>query len=131
MRSITSVAKHRLIAGLSTWEALSMLLMVGGYFFIGMNLYEPLWDRWKILDILETTMEEPDTLKQSNTEIASRILKRMSVNNIYGVTMKDFKLQRTDKVIRLIFIKDMPASFPFNIDVNVKINKTIEAKRPV
>ena len=74
-------------------------------------------------------MAEEDTLKQEKSVIASRILKRMSVNNIYGVTQKDFKIQRTDKTIRLTFNKSLPASMPFDIDVNVKVNKVIEAKR--
>ncbi|HBF06798.1 MAG TPA: hypothetical protein DHW71_06095 [Gammaproteobacteria bacterium] len=129
MQKWISIGLRRKMKGMSNWEAFSFLILVGGYFFIGMNLYEPLWDRWKIYGILETTMAEEDTLKQEKSVIASRILKRMSVNNIYGVTQKDFKIQRTDKTIRLTFNKSLPASMPFDIDVNVKVNKVIEAKR--
>jgi|GEM_PF-1346381 len=120
----------RRMAGMSTWEAFFILLLLGGYFYIGMAVYEPVWARWKMVDILKTTMQEQDTIKLSSGEISNRIMKRMSINGIYGVAAKDMKLQKTDKVIRLTFVKSLPASLPFGMDLNVNINEIIEVERP-
>ena len=129
MQRLRWFENRKKMAGLSTWEAFAILFLVGGYFFIGMNLYEPIWARWKIVDVLETTMSEPETLKMPKEMIASRIMKRMSVNNIYGVLKKDFKIQTTDKYIRLTFKKVLPSSMPFDIDLQVNINKVVEVKK--
>ena len=130
MRQLQSPGRRKRFAGLSSWEAFAFIFLVGGYFFIGMNLYEPLWERWKIYDILEKLETDTATLKGSPDEIGSRLLKRMSVNGIYGTTPEHFKIQQTDVAMRLTFNREYPVIMPFGIGVVVKAQKVIELKRP-
>lgn len=130
MRQLQSPGQRNRLAGLSSWEAFAFIFLVGGYFFIGMNLYEPIWERWKIYSILDKLADEPETLKGSPDEITSRLFKRMSVNGIYGTQKEHFKVQQTDVAIRLTFNREYPVSMPLGIGVVVKAHRVIELKRP-
>ena len=129
MPRVLKLNQRRFVKGMSNWEVMAFIALIGGYFYLGFSLYEPIWDRWKIKNIIATTMDEPETLKQSVEATTSKILKRMSVNNIYGVTSKDFKIQQTDKAVRLTFDKSMPVSLAFDINAVVQIKEVIEKKR--
>ena len=122
--------RRKTMAGMTVWSALGIGLMVGGYIFILINLYEPLFERWKIQDIIATTLEDQKTLEKTAGEIKERIFKRMSINGIYGVDPKALKIRKTDKEILIKYNKDAVVIFPGNVSVTVHTHYDTRVKRP-
>ena len=121
-----SAARRKRQAGLSTWEGLLLLFMLGGYFYLGLGLYEPVWDRWKTLDMIETTIADNETMAKGPAAIKSSIAKRLSINGIYSVSAKNISVKRTPKAIRIEVDQPLIAKFPWDIEAVVQIKKTWE-----
>ena len=129
-KNLANTRRFRRNRGLSNWEAATFLVMVGGYFFLGISLYEPVWARWKIQSVLHESMKDAPTLKGSVDDIKLKLLKRLNVNGVNIIKKKDLKVEKTDKVVRLTVEKAMMQPVAFNIDARVNINEVIEAKLP-
>lgn len=130
MRRLATPGQRRRSAGMSPWEGFAFIVLLAGYFYIGFNLYDPIWDRWKVHSIIDDLGEDKASLKADTGEILGKLVKRMTVNGIYGVSAKQFKIERTDKVLRITYEKDVPVDMPFNTQVIVRGHKVAEFDRP-
>ncbi|GGK81475.1 DUF4845 domain-containing protein [Amphritea balenae] len=111
----------------ATFFSLMIILIVAGVFLaVGFKLYPPYWDHKLIVSVMTDLTENPDTREDSATEIRSKIMKRLRINQVKLPVQKAVKIDEKEGIKTIVLKYDVTVPMFYNVDAVVKFHEQYE-----
>jgi len=102
-----------------------VLLLIGFFALIGLNLAPIYIDSFSVGSILSELKQEPGVGAMSPAEISKTIVKRLDINSVYSVTRDDIYIDRGRGETIIAIEYEVRKGLMGNIDLVVSFDKSV------
>ena len=112
--------------GLTFISLLVILVMVGIFVLVGIKITPVYMDHYAVKSTLESLKAEPLISRKPLRDIRTMLMRRLDVNNIYGLTKDEITIKRSGGVTKITVAYEERRSIVGNLSLVMTFEDSIE-----